>query len=280
MEYMEQGGRQRTAGKRAGNRPERAEGIIAGAALALVLLLALLINSFFYGFERPQGAVANRDEIGMLRTAAAGSRGVSGVSVEAGAAQEEEPELPKDWNLVLVDGEHPIAQVDALPKMTVLRRGEQVDSRIYPPLQKMFDDMRAQGLRPIVADGYHSGEEHEKLLESLAKDFETSGETAQRARALAELAIGAAGANEHELGICADITSEKGDAVSEQAVLTWMQEHAWEYGFILRYPQGAEQVTGRSGNLRHYRFVGTEAARVIYEKELTLEEYLTQLSGK
>ena len=276
MEYMERRGRQRTAGKRAGSRPERSEGIIAAATLALVLLIAFLINSFFYGFDTPQRTVSAHEEIGVIRTSIAGGRSLT---IEEDAGKEEE-QLPQEWNLQLVNSTHPLAEGTAVPKMTVLRRGEQVDSRIYPALQKMFDDMRAQGLKPIVADGYHSAEEHEKLLEDLAKEYQQSGETAQRARSLAELAIGAVGANEHELGICADITSEKGDAVSERAVLSWLQEHSWEYGFILRYPQEAVQVTGISGTPQHYRFVGHDAARTIYEQGLTLEEYLTILSRK
>ena len=57
-------------------------------------------------------------------------------------------------------------------------------------------------------------------------------------------------------------------------VFDWLKEHSWEYGFILRYPPDKTDVTGISGEQWHYRYVGPEAAREIYEQGVTLEEYL------
>ena len=52
-----------------------------------------------------------------------------------------------------------------------------------------------------------------------------------------------------------------------------MQQHAHEYGFILRYPKGKEWITGYSYEPWHYRYVGVDAAKAIYEEGLTYEEY-------
>lgn len=48
---------------------------------------------------------------------------------------------------------------------------------------------------------------------------------------------------------------------------------AYKYGFILRFPKGKEDITGYKYEPWHYRYVGQEAAKVIYENDLTLEEY-------
>ena len=59
------------------------------------------------------------------------------------------------WNLILVNGEYKIPK-DWKVELTELSNGQSVDSRIYPDLQQMFDDMRAQGVYPVVASGYRT----------------------------------------------------------------------------------------------------------------------------
>ena len=53
----------------------------------------------------------------------------------------------------------------------------------------------------------------------------------------------------------------------------WKQENSYKYGFILRYGKDMEYITGYNYEPWHYRYVGLEAAKIIYEEELTLEEY-------
>ena len=87
------------------------------------------------------------------------------------------------------------------------------------------------------------------------------------------------GQSEHQTGLCADVsspsvnyqmTTQYGDAPEGK----WLAEHAHLYGFIIRFPLGKEDITGYQYEPWHVRFVGTEAAAVIYEKGITLEEYL------
>jgi len=52
-----------------------------------------------------------------------------------------------------------------------------------------------------------------------------------------------------------------------------MRDNAHKYGFILRYPKGKEDITGFKYEPWHYRYVGKEVAKNIYEKNITLEEY-------
>lgn len=60
---------------------------------------------------------------------------------------------------------------------------------------------------------------------------------------------------------------------SDYNVYNWLAENAYKYGFILRYPQGKEYITGIDYEPWHYRYVGKEAALEIFNKNITLEEY-------
>lgn len=64
-----------------------------------------------------------------------------------------------------------------------------------------------------------------------------------------------------------DITQEKCEGNK------WLVQHCSEFGFILRYPKGKEDITGYSYEPWHFRYVGKEAAKYIYEKNITLEEF-------
>ena len=64
------------------------------------------------------------------------------------------------------------------------------------------------------------------------------------------------------------------ESFAENPAYAWLTENAHNFGFILRYPKEKEAVTGYSYEPWHYRFVGVDAATAIYEKNLTLEEYI------
>ena len=81
------------------------------------------------------------------------------------------------------------------------------------------------------------------------------------------------GTSEHQLGLAVDINADVTLSTSEE-VYDWFAKHAHEYGFILRYPEGKEDITGISYEPWHFRYVGLEAAQEIYAQGLCLEEYI------
>lgn len=80
------------------------------------------------------------------------------------------------------------------------------------------------------------------------------------------------GHSEHQTGLAVDIGTTKG-VFEYTPEFKWLQNHAHEYGFILRYPKGKEWITGYSYEPWHYRYVGVDAAKIIYEEGITYEEY-------
>lgn len=86
------------------------------------------------------------------------------------------------------------------------------------------------------------------------------------------------GANEHQLGLAADLgtadrTCRLDSCFAGTEAGRWLSENAWRYGWILRYPEGKEDVTGIMYSPWNYRYVGTEAAVRIFQSGLTMEEY-------
>lgn len=84
-----------------------------------------------------------------------------------------------------------------------------------------------------------------------------------------------AGFSEHQTGLVVDIYDGITPYTSfeETKEFKWMQENAHKYGFILRYPKDKVKITGYQYESWHYRYVGTKIAKIIKEKNLSLEEY-------
>lgn len=84
------------------------------------------------------------------------------------------------------------------------------------------------------------------------------------------------GFSEHQTGLSLDVgvaTRYADDKFQNTKEYLWMKDNSYKYGFILRYPEGKEDITGYNFEAWHYRYVGKEAAKFIYDNDLTLEEY-------
>lgn len=90
------------------------------------------------------------------------------------------------------------------------------------------------------------------------------------------------GYSEHQTGLSLDVTAPGGTLGSfrKTAQFRWMKDNAHRFGFILRYGEGMEYLTGYQYEPWHYRYVGVEAATVIYENGLTFEEYYAYYVAK
>lgn len=143
-----------------------------------------------------------------------------------------------------------------------------ISSEIYPYFKKMQEDALKENIHIIVDSGYRSYEYQEKVYEALVKKI--GNESAIKKVALP-------GCSEHQTGLAIDIAYIRNnvytDDVGEDDLETkWLFNNAYKYGFILRYPKGKENITGFMFEPWHYRYVG-DIAKIIYEENLTLEEY-------
>ena len=181
------------------------------------------------------------------------------------------------WMQLLVNSSNVIPDGYAPTELTELSNGQSVDKRIYPSLQSMFDDARAQGVYPVVSSGYRTAKQQQSEMDDKIQEYIDDGKSEDEARALAATYVAQVGYSEHEAGLAIDIVA-KANKSDDDTVWAWMKEHCAEYGFILRYPEGKEGVTGMRYEPWHFRYVGVEAAQKIMGAGITLEEYLGRVN--
>lgn len=177
----------------------------------------------------------------------------------------------KEWNLVVVNQWNELPE-DYSVELIELSNGQKVDSRIYPYLQEMFDAARADGIYPIVREGYRTAKDQQKILEDRIQTYINQGYSKSRAERTAKEWVAVPGTSEHQLGLAVDINADS-FRCSDEEVYEWLDENAHKYGFILRYPPAKQEITGISYEPWHYRYVGVEVAEEIYGRGICLEEY-------
>ena len=172
-----------------------------------------------------------------------------------------------DWNLCLVNRQNPIPAGYKV-ELSEVPGGEQVDARIYEPLMDLLEAAEAEELGPIVVAGYRTQETQQRIMDETVAEYVAQGYTQEEAKTQAEQWVSVPGHSEHQLGLAVDINGAVYD------IYPWLAEHSWEYGFILRYPEDKVEITGCQPEEWHFRYVGKDAAKEIYDRGICLEEYL------
>ena len=193
-------------------------------------------------------------------------------------ADEKEKE---QWYLKLVNAKNPMTQED-VPEVateTIDSNGYQVDARIMGDLEDMFAAARAAGRNPVICSAFRAWETQEYLYQNkIQRVMSEEGLPEDQAAVEAGTVVAVPGTSEHQIGLALDIVSSEYMNLDEKQMETedqqWLMENSWKYGFILRYPLDKSDITGIIFEPWHYRYVGKEAAKEIYEQDITLEEYL------
>lgn len=134
----------------------------------------------------------------------------------------------------------------------------------------MVADAAAQGVAIAPVSGYRSPDEQERLHSSYTASYGREGADSLSARS---------GYSEHETGLAVDIGNPDGTCALEAcfeatAAGSWAAANAHRYGFLIRYPAGAEHITGYAYEPWHLRYVGQGMAQDVSDAGLTLEEFL------
>lgn len=175
--------------------------------------------------------------------------------------------------LLLVNDKNPVPD-DYTPELIILSNGVYIDKKIYPDLQEMFDTMRENGIYPTVVEGYRTSDKQHQMMQEYIDDYISQGYSEKDAAELALQWVAKPNHSEHETGLAVDINADTEYGTSDDDVYSWLKDNAHKYGFILRYPQNTEDITGIEYEPWHYRYVGKKDASAIYSKGITLEEYL------
>ena len=181
------------------------------------------------------------------------------------------------WMLTLVNQENPLDD-NYLPKLKSLANGLRFDERAIHHLNAMLAVAKEQGLSIVVSSAHRTIEYQRLLFNNHVLSLTASGLNREQAEKEARKSVAYPGTSEHNLGLAVDLVSNEYQLLDEKQAETpefkWLIEHCAEYGFILRYPNGKEDITGIKYEPWHFRYVGEKAAREIMNKSLSLEEYL------
>lgn len=142
-------------------------------------------------------------------------------------------------------------------------------------LEEMFAAANKDGKKLFAVSGYRSYKRQQEVFQA-----EVNAKGDQKARE----AVAYPGTSEHQTGLAMDISSESQsyeltEAFGNTPEGKWLQENAHNYGFILRYMKGREDITKYQYESWHYRYVGKDAATIIYKNNWTLEEFFEQVEA-
>ena len=151
--------------------------------------------------------------------------------------------------------------------------GFQFDSAGRDSLQAMLDACREEGMTCKINNTYRSKATQQRMWDRSVESFMASGMTKEEAIKETAKSTAIPGHSEHQTGLAVDIDAQ-------QEVYDWLAEHCWEYGFILRYTEECTEHTGIMYEPWHFRYVGTELAKAIYESGLCMEEYMESITPK
>ena len=136
----------------------------------------------------------------------------------------------------------------------------------------------ADGVTVWMQSGYRSVKYQTNLYEKKTQYYRDQGYDEATAKEKAAAIVNPPGYSEHNCGLAADLNSPEHTGLDEgfenTAAFRWLCEHAGEYGFILRYPKGAEDKTEITYEPWHWRYVGTENATRINASGLCFEDYI------
>ena len=139
---------------------------------------------------------------------------------------------------------------------------------VDPTAQSAFDKMQADaaelGLNIYISSGFRSYDYQAGLYQRYVN---------RSGQAEADRYSARPGHSEHQTGLAFDLNSIT-DEFKDTAEGKWVTENCQNYGFIIRYPEGKEDITGYIYEPWHIRYLGIETAQAVYESGLTLEEYL------
>ncbi|WNC12642.1 M15 family metallopeptidase [Brevibacillus brevis] len=139
-------------------------------------------------------------------------------------------------------------------------------------LEKLFAGAKAQGVELYAVSGYRSYRTQKSLFDTYVK---TQG--AEHAAAYSAVP----GKSEHQTGLAMDVSGADAKTRLEESFADtpegqWLAANCAQYGFIIRYLKGKEDVTGYAYEPWHLRYVGVDIAEEIMSKGITLEDYLQQ----
>jgi D-alanyl-D-alanine carboxypeptidase len=163
-------------------------------------------------------------------------------------------------------------------ELSSIGNGHQLESRAARIATQMVKDAKKDGININVTSSYRTYLKQASLFKNKIARLEAAGYSHEKAVEEAGTVVAVPGTSEHQLGLSLDFVTRSYRALDEGIRNTkeyqWLEQHAWEYGYVIRYPFGKSDITGIISEPWHLRYVGIPAAKLISEQGLCLEEFL------
>lgn len=207
------------------------------------------------------------------------SESSSSLSVEEQWLAKESATDPRAWNLILVNDENRKDETYE-PELVAF---EDTEFRLHPgvcaSLTELIDAADHDGVILVIDSSYRGYDTQKEVYDAKVSELEAEGYNQWDAPVRAGWEVPYPGESEHLTGLAVDLKPRYeeytfDDSFAETKTGQWLAEHCYEYGFVIRYPEGHESHTGFSYEPWHLRYVGKEVAKTIHDKDICLEEYL------
>lgn len=203
-----------------------------------------------------------------------------------GAVQEITPQIRQECQelfaeseplLVLVNKEHELPASYEAGLRSICEGRLQAADILYEDLCAMLKDGGQAGFQYWIASAHRGRSYQQGLVDEDVRKYMAKGYSREAALEKTYQYTMPAGKSEHETGLALDILCSTNTLMDEsqkdEPGNRWLAEHCHEYGFILRYPEDKESITGIGYEPWHFRYVGKGAAAYLKEKGWTLEEF-------
>lgn len=143
----------------------------------------------------------------------------------------------------------------------------QVTKIVVKPLEDLINSAKAEEIILLGNSAYRSYDLQKSIYKDSVKAY---------GKKYTEDYVAKAGFSEHQTGLAIDITNEHRYFVKGTNEADWLEKNCYKFGFIIRYPEGKNDITGIAYEPWHIRYVGEQVATYIHNKGITLEEYLEE----
>lgn len=199
--------------------------------------------------------------------------GLMSLSLLEGGMDLAMPDKDVDGTLFLANSEHIMSQyyIPETEKMGLSGLSSTMRPDAAQALRDMFEAAKADGVKLLTVSGYRSYSKQKVLFN---RKVQSTG-----SKAKANLLVALPGASEHQLGMAMDLGQQGSTGLSSAFGNTkagiWVAANAHRFGFVVRYQEGWEDITGYSFEPWHVRYVGVETATALNENNIPLETYMS-----
>ncbi len=195
-------------------------------------------------------------------------------------------ELNADFsNLLLVNGDNPLPEdydyegnLTTIDKKYLCLNLNRMDEDAYIFAKAMLDAAHKDNVELYIRSPYRSYSQQSALFENQVKRYLNGSTTREQAEIKASTVVARPGTSEHHTGLAVDLNSVETNFEDTEA-FSWLKEHGEEYGFIMRYAEDKQDLTGVIYEPWHWRFVGIKHAKEMNRLGMCLEEYIEYLKS-